>query len=86
MNKDVIQASILIQHALLVRRLKKYFDSCRFFSPALNYFLACDCNTDGTVGGSQSCSNAGVCHCKDGYYGDKCQGRIWNLKKSLSNA
>ena len=37
----------------------------------INYFLACDCYKDGTIGGLCR-PNDGVCDCKDGWYGIKC--------------
>ena len=36
------------------------------------FFLACDCNRDGTVGNVDICDDNGACHCKANVEGDKC--------------
>ena len=41
-------------------------------STTLKIILACNCDTSGTVGGSASCNDAGVCTCIDNVSGDKC--------------
>ena len=59
-----------------IRKKVEYFFQYIHIFLIIEYFLACNCNTDGTVQGTISCSNAGVCPCNDGYYGNTCQGII----------
>ena len=35
-------------------------------------FVACDCETHGTVGNSHTCDENGKCDCKSNVQGDKC--------------
>ena len=35
-------------------------------------FLACACNTQGTVGNNNTCDNNGVCPCQENVQGHKC--------------
>ena len=41
-------------------------------STTLEIILACNCDTSGTIGGSASCNDAGVCSCIDNVSGNKC--------------
>ena len=59
--------TLCIHHAQHVLALSKILLICM-----LLVFIACDCCTEGTEGGSESCNSNGQCTCLKGFTGPRC--------------
>ena len=70
--KQTVQLGFI--HLQLVIYVSKYLSTYFIYisSTTLEIILACNCDTSGTIGGSASCNDAGVCSCIDNVSGNKC--------------